>query len=168
MSLLVQPTDGWYINLRLQDDSIPDFKSNIVPSWNNSLGMDAVLHENDYLATSEGVKLPSLKSFRKSQSKLASVSKHKAARKKGSKQRRKLALREARLHQQIARARKDHAYNTAHALLKTGKKVFFHEKLNLAGFSVSYMKVPVTRNYFFAAMLLAGAAYLIFSEAKTQ
>ncbi len=35
-----------------------------------------------------------------------------------------------------------------------------------AGFSVSYMKVPVTRNYFFAAMLLAGAAYLIFSETK--
>lgn len=33
-----------------------------------------------------------------------------------------------------------------------------------AGFSVAYMKVPVTRNYFFAAMLLAGAAYLIFNE----
>ncbi len=32
-----------------------------------------------------------------------------------------------------------------------------------AGFSVVYFKVPVTRNYFFAAMLLAGAAYLIFS-----
>jgi hypothetical protein len=36
--------------------------------------------------------------------------------------------------------------------------------LVFAGFSVAYMKVPVTRNYFFAAMLLAGAAYLIFSE----
>lgn len=33
-----------------------------------------------------------------------------------------------------------------------------------AGFSVTYMNVPVTRNYFIAAMLLAGAAYLIFSE----
>jgi len=33
-----------------------------------------------------------------------------------------------------------------------------------AGFSAAYMKVPVTRNYFFAAMLLAGAAYLIFNE----
>lgn len=33
-----------------------------------------------------------------------------------------------------------------------------------AGFSVGYMKVPITRNYFLAAMLLAGAAYLIFSE----
>jgi putative transposase len=132
---IIKKADGWYINLRLQDDSIPDFKSNIVPSWNNSLGMDAVLHEDDYLATSEGVKLPSLKSFRKSQGKLAKVSKRKSSKKKGSKSRRKLAKCEAKLHQQIARARKDHAYNTAHALLNTGKKVFFHEKLNLAGLS---------------------------------
>lgn len=36
--------------------------------------------------------------------------------------------------------------------------------LVFAGFSVTYMKVPITRNYFLAAMLLAGAAYLIFSE----
>jgi uncharacterized protein (DUF486 family) len=35
-----------------------------------------------------------------------------------------------------------------------------------AGFSVWYMKVPVTRNYFLAAMLLAGAAYLIFTEPR--
>jgi putative transposase len=132
---IIKKADGWYINLRLQDESVPDFVPDIIPTWDNSLGMDAVLHENDYLATSEGIKLPSLKSFRKSQDKLASVSKRKAARKKGSKARRKLALREAKVHQQIARARKDHAYNTAHALLKTGKKVFFHEKLNLAGLS---------------------------------
>jgi putative transposase len=132
---IIKKADGWYINLRLEDNSIPDFKLDIVLSWDNSLGIDAVLHENDYLATSEGIKLPSLKSFRKSQDKLASVSKRKAARKKGSKARRKLARKEARSHQQIARARKDHAYNTAHALLDTGKKVFFHEKLNLAGLS---------------------------------
>lgn len=36
--------------------------------------------------------------------------------------------------------------------------------LVFAGFSVIYLKVPITRNFFFAAMLLAGAAYLIFSE----
>jgi putative transposase len=132
---IVKKADGWYINLRLQDDSVPDFQSDIIPSWNNSLGMDAVLHEDDYLATSEGVKLPSLKSFRQSQGKLAKISKRKSAKKKGSKSRRKLAKSEAKLHQQIARARKDHSYNTAHALLKTGKKVFFHEKLNLAGLS---------------------------------
>ncbi len=130
---LIKKADGWYINLRLEDKTVPDCISDISPSWENSLGMDAVLHEDDYLATSEGIKLPSLKSFRKSQKLLAKVSKRKASKKKGSKARRKLAKREARVHQKIARARKDHAYNTAHALLKTGKTVFFYEKLNLKG-----------------------------------
>ncbi len=36
--------------------------------------------------------------------------------------------------------------------------------LVFAGFSVAYMKVPITRKYVFAAMLLTGAAYLIFSD----
>ncbi len=132
---IIKKADGWYINLRLQDNSVPDFKPNITPTWDNSIGMDAVLHENNYLATSEGTKLPSLKSFRNSQGKLASISKRKSNKRGGSKSRRKLAKKEAKLHQQIARARKDHAYNTAQALLNTGKKVFFHEKLNLAGLS---------------------------------
>ena len=97
--------------------------------------MDAVLHEDDYLATSEGEKLPSLKSFRKNQSKLAKVSEKKSKRCKGSKSRRKLAKKEARIHQRVGRSRKDHACKTIHALLRTGKKVFFHEKLNLKGLS---------------------------------
>ena len=66
---------------------------------------------------------------------MAKVSKRKANKKKGSKARRKLAKREAREHQRIARARRDHAYNTAHQLIRTGKKVFFREKLNLKGLS---------------------------------
>ena len=37
-----------------------------------------------------------------------------------------------------------------------------------AGFSISYMKVPITRNYVLAGMLLAGAAFLIFSERRGQ
>ncbi len=132
---IIKKADGWYINLRLQDNSVPDFVTDITPTWDNSLGMDAVLHEDDYLATSEGFKIPSLKSFRKFQHKLAKISQRQSTKKKSSKARRKLAKREARLHQQIARARKDHAYNTAQTLLDTGKKVFFHEKLNLAGLS---------------------------------
>jgi uncharacterized protein len=36
--------------------------------------------------------------------------------------------------------------------------------LVFAGFSVWYMQLPLTRNYLIAAMLLAGAAYFIFSD----
>ncbi len=49
--------------------------------------MDAVLHEQDYLATSEGTKLPSLKSFRKSEKRLALVSRRKENKTKGTKAR---------------------------------------------------------------------------------
>ncbi|BAZ20327.1 transposase [Kalymmatonema gypsitolerans NIES-4073] len=59
----------------------------------------------------------------------------KASKKKGSRSRRKLAHREAREHQHIARSRRDHAFKTAHALVRTGKKVFIHEDLNLKALS---------------------------------
>jgi len=94
-----------------------------------------VLHEQDYLATSENTKLPALKSFRKSEKRLAKISRRKCAQKKGSRARRKLAKREARAHQRIARARRDHAFKTAKALLRTRKKVFIYEDLNLKGLS---------------------------------
>jgi putative transposase len=129
----VKKNDGWFVNLRLEDPTVPLCSSDIIPTWENSLGMDAVLHEDDYLATSEGVKPPSLKVLRLSQSKLTRISQKKNARKRGSKARRKLAKREGRQHQKIARARKDGQYKTAHKLVRTGKKVFFHEDLNLKG-----------------------------------
>lgn len=132
--LLTKKADGWYCTIALEDPTVPVFNPDeIVPTWDNSIGMDAVLHEDDYQATSDGQKLPSLKSFRKSQDRLAKVSKRKAVKKKGSAKRRKLAKREAREHQRIARSRKDHAYKTAHKIVRTGKKVFFHEDLNLRG-----------------------------------
>lgn len=131
----VKKNDGWFVNLRLEDATIPVTCDEIIPTWENSLGMDAVLHEDDYLATSEGVKLPSLKVLRKSQHKLTRISQKKNARKRGSKSRRKLAKREGLQHQKIARCRKDFHYKTAHKLVRTGKKVFFHEDLNLKGLS---------------------------------
>jgi putative transposase len=135
-SLKINTLDGWYCTLCLDDPSVPQFTPDtITPTWDNSMGLDAVLYEDDYLATSEGKKLPSVKSFRKNQIDLAKISQRKNAQKKGSKTRRKLAKREGRKHQQIARARKDHGYKTAHALVRTDKKVFFVENLNLKGLS---------------------------------
>ncbi|NES83525.1 MAG: transposase [Moorea sp. SIO2B7] len=131
---LIKKNDGWFVNLRLDDPTVPTVSADeFIPTWENSLGMDAVLHEEDYIATSEGVKLPSLKSLRRHIAKLGKTAKKKNAHKRGSKARRKLAKREGRQHQKIARARKDFQYKTAHRLVRTGKKVFFHEDLNLKG-----------------------------------
>lgn len=131
----IKKVDGWYVNLRLDDPTVPINPDEVDLNWESSLGMDAVLQEDDYLATSEGEKIPSLKSFRKSEKRLAKVSNRKAAKRKGSRSRRKLAHREAREHQRIARARRDHAFKTAHKVVRTGKTVFFYEHLNLKGLS---------------------------------
>ena len=131
---VTKKADGWFIQFVLEDVNIPTQNRDvIVPTWDNSLGLDAVLHEDVYLATSEGQKLPSLKPLRKNQAKLDRISTQRNKRKRGSKSRRKLAKREARQHQRIARSRKDFHYKTAHKLIKTGKNVFFHESLNLKG-----------------------------------
>ncbi len=132
--LLTHKADGWYTTIALEDTTVPNFNpDDIVPTWDNSLGMDAVLLEDDYLATSENKKLPSVKSFRKNAVTLGKISKRKAAKKKGSKSRRKLASSLSKQHQKIARSRKDHAYKTSHAIVRTGFKVFYHEDLNLRG-----------------------------------
>ncbi|WP_293080653.1 hypothetical protein [Okeania sp. SIO3B5] len=61
----------------------------IQPTWENSVGLDAVLNKDIYLATSEGKKLPSVKPLRTNQEQLTKVSKRKNKRKNGSKARRK-------------------------------------------------------------------------------
>lgn len=134
--LLTRKADGWYVTFSIENKNAPKFNPDeIQATWENSMGMDAVLHEDDYLATSEGTKLPSLKSFRKNEKRLAKVSARKSSKKKGSRKRKKLAKREAKIHQRIARSRLDHAFKTSHALVRTGKKVFIHEKLNLKALS---------------------------------
>lgn len=131
---VTKKSDEWYVNFVLNAPSVPEFNpEDVIPTWDNSMGIDAVLNEDVYLATSEGESLPSLKPLRKSLNKLGLLQTKKNARKKGSRCRRKLAKREGRLHQQIARSRKDFHYKTAHKLVRSGKKIFFHENLNITG-----------------------------------
>ncbi len=133
---VTKKADGWYMQMTLEDTSVPEFNPDLItPTWENSMGLDAVLHQDDYLATSEGTKLPSLKSLRRNQHKLDKISKKRNKRKRGSKSRRKLAKKEARRHQKIARSRKDFQDKTAYQLVRTGKKAFFPEKLDLQGLS---------------------------------
>ncbi len=130
---ITKKADGWYAQIVLEDITIPSQTTELIPSWVNSIGIDAVLQGDNYLATSEGEKLPSLKPLRKNQAKLDRISTKRNRRKRGSKSRRKLAKREAKQHQKIARSRKDFQYKTAHEIVRTGKKFFFYEDLNLKG-----------------------------------
>ncbi len=119
---VTKKSDGWYASFILDNPSVPNFTPDkIIPTWDNSMGLDAVLHEDVYLATSEGESLPSLKPLRKNLNKLGKLQTKQNAKKKGSRRRRKLAKREARFHQRIARSRQDFQYKRAHKLVRSGK-----------------------------------------------
>ncbi len=132
--IVSKKADGWYITLSLEDTRVPtEVISEITPTVENSTGIDAVLQGDTFLATSDSQLIPSVKAFRTSQDKLAKISEKKSAKKKRSASRRKLTKKEAKLHQKIARSRKDHHFKTSHQLVRTGKKAFLLEDLNLKG-----------------------------------
>lgn len=131
---VTKKVDNWYLQMCLEDQTVPTVTSDpITPTWDNSMGLDAVLHGDDYLATSLGEKISSLKPLRGNQEKLTKISAKKNKRKRGTRARRKLAKKEGKQHQKIARSRKDFQYKTAHKLVRSGQKFFFHEQLNLKG-----------------------------------
>jgi len=131
--IVSKKADGWYITLSLEDTRVPTEVLDVTITTENSIGIDAVLQGDTFLATSDSQLIPSVKAFRINQDELARISKKKSAKKKRSASRRKLTKKEAKLHQKIARSRKDHHFKTSHQLVRTKKKVFFLEDLNLQG-----------------------------------
>lgn len=132
--IVSKKADGWYITLSLEDTTgKSEVISKIIPTNVNSTGIDAVLQGDTFLATSDSQLIPSVKAFRTSQDELAKISQKKSNKKKRSASRRKLTKKEAKLHQKIARSRKDHHFKTSHQLVRTKKKIFFLEDLNLKG-----------------------------------
>lgn len=125
--------DGWYVQLVLEDVSVPAAPSiNIVPTQANSLGVDAGLEY--FVACSDGFTKEPPKFLRKAEDKLAKLQVKFALRKKGSKARRKLGQRIARLHQTIARTRRQWHFETAGELLERAD-VLFVEDLKVSNMS---------------------------------
>ena len=104
-SSITKKADGWYLNITLDDPTIPDLPKE-KPTWDNSIGIDAVLKDDVYLALSNGDVVKSAKPFRTNAKKLAKVSRAKQLAKRASKKRKRLAKRQSKIHQKIARQRK--------------------------------------------------------------
>ena len=133
-SSITKKADGWYLNVTLDDPTIPDIPKDDA-TWENSLGIDAVLKDDVYLALSNGDVVKSAKPLRTNAKKLAQVSRAKQLAKRASKKRRRLAKRQSKIHQKIARQRKQHRYDTCQRIIDSGAKVIFVENLNLKGLS---------------------------------
>jgi len=122
---VTQKADGFYITFSLEDKSVPEYKCNIQPTTKNSIGIDLGLEK--FVTTSNGQLIEPPKYFRKSQAKLTKLQQKASNRKKGSRARKLLYRKVAKLHQKIARQRKDFHFKTAGKLLEQAKCIFVED-----------------------------------------
>lgn len=127
-AIITYKADGWYITLTLEDKSVPEQVIDIVPTWENSIGVDMGLEH--FAADSEGELIDYPRFLRQAESKLARLQQKRDARPKGSMARKKLNQRIARFHQKIARQRYQFHCETANHLLSKAD-VIFVENLNI-------------------------------------
>ncbi|NET54185.1 MAG: transposase, partial [Merismopedia sp. SIO2A8] len=112
--------------LTLEDKSVPD-KPTIAlkPTETNSIGIDAGLEY--FAACSDGTMIEPPKFFRKSEDGLAKLQRKRDSRKKGSTATRKLNSRIAKLHQRIARQRKQWHFELANSLIDKASVLFVED-----------------------------------------
>ncbi len=118
--------DGWYITFSLEDKSVPEVPlPEIIPTKANSLGVDAGLEH--FIACSDGTTKQPPKFYRQAEEKLAKLQAKRELRPKGSKARRKLNAKIAKLHQRIARQRRQWHFETAGELLAKADVIFVED-----------------------------------------
>ena len=122
---ITKKADGFYITFSLEDKSIPESVSDVVPTEENSTAIDLGC---EYFATlTDGTTIEPPKYFRRSQDKLAKLQQKASARTKGSRARKLLYKKVAKLHQKIARARKQFHFELSKQLLAKYDAVFVED-----------------------------------------
>lgn len=123
-------TDGWFISVRLQDDSVPTLP--IEREVKTAIGVDLGIAKLASLSTGETIPNPRFGQKSERRRKILHTS---ASRKqKGSKKRRKAYQQLARLENKIANQRADYQWKVTKKLVSTADLLIF-ENLNIKGMS---------------------------------
>ncbi|MEQ8757866.1 RNA-guided endonuclease InsQ/TnpB family protein [Coleofasciculus sp. G1-WW12-02] len=125
-ALITKKADGWHVTLTLEDESVSNAPTIVIqPTEDNSIGVDAGLEY--FAACSDGTLVEPPKFYRQAEDKLTTLQAKRELRPKGSKARRKLNQRIARLHQRIALQRKQWHYELAGKLLDKADVIFVED-----------------------------------------
>ncbi len=126
---ITKKADGFYITLIVEDKSIPEFEPEIIPSEYNSIAIDCGLEK--LYVDDRGFQVLPEKFFRQAQQKLAKLQRKLADNKRCKKAKRLIRQAIAKLHQKIARQRRQWHFEEAKNLCLKAD-VIFVEDLKIA------------------------------------
>ncbi|MEH1808411.1 RNA-guided endonuclease InsQ/TnpB family protein [Nostoc sp.] len=138
---ITRKADGYYISFSLEDVTVPSTNSDIIPTFDNTVGIDMGL--KSFLVTSNNQEVEIPQHYRKSEKKLKRLQRHLSRKHKGSNRRKKAIKRVAKTHLKVANQRKDFHYKTAIWLLNQSQ-VIAHENLNIKGLAKSMLAKSIT------------------------
>lgn len=124
-AIITLKPDAWYVTLTLEDISVPELVTNLEPTEDNSIGIDLGLEK--FLADSEQGFEPMPQHFRRTEERLAKLQHKASTRKKGSRARKLLNRKVAKLHQKVVRQRRQFHFETAKKVLNKADVVFVED-----------------------------------------
>lgn len=129
---IVKKAEHWYISLVLENASVPELTTTVMPTELNTLGIDVGI--NSFLVASSGLFVDNPRCYCSSEKQLASTQQCFSKTKRGSRRRRKIANKLSRVHNKIANQRRDFHHKTAKYLVDN-HEVIAHEDLAVKNMS---------------------------------
>ena len=129
ISIIKTPAGNYYASLLYK---VENQSSNYIPNPENCIGLDFGL--KNFITTNTGEKIDSPKAYKKSQKRLARLSRAHSRKKINSKNREKSRLRLAKQHEKVANQRKDFNHKLSRKLINQYDFIFI-EDLNIKGMS---------------------------------
>jgi putative transposase len=114
---ITRKADGYYLSFSVEDKSVPEIELDTTPNELNTVGIDLGL-EKLYVDSFNNQAKPQ-RHLRSSESKLVRLQRKLEDKTRSKKAKRLIRRAISRLHQKIARARKDWHYNEAHKLARS-------------------------------------------------
>ncbi|MGL5062019.1 MAG: RNA-guided endonuclease InsQ/TnpB family protein [Microcoleus sp.] len=125
--------NGWYVSMRIEDKSVPEYSPKALGSNPKVIGCDLGITKLVHLSDGHQIENPRFSTNKKAKRTLKIRQRRVNRKAKGSKNRKKTAIRVSRFHQKIGDKRQAHQWKTANKIVSRSVDVIALEDLNISG-----------------------------------
>ncbi len=125
--------DGWYVSLRIEDKTVPDYVPKPLEEVKTVIGLDLGLTKLVHLSNNQQIDNPRFATNKKTRRILKIRQRRVNHKKKNSKNRKKADQRVGRLHKKISDKRQDYQWYVANKIVKKNADAIGVEDLNVQG-----------------------------------
>jgi len=125
--------NGWYISIRIEDKSVPEYSAKLLSNNPKVIGCDLGITKLVHLSDAHQIENPKFATNKKAKRTLKIRQRRVSRKVKGSKNRKKAAIRVGRFHQKIGNKRQAHQWKVADKIVSRNVDVIALEDLNISG-----------------------------------